>query len=625
MAGPSVVVRVLGDLSKLSQSFTEVQARGSAAARGMHEAFSGVLGTLNRTGVLGPFGDALAGIDGAMQNVSKHAKEIGPAMLGIGGALAGVGVGLSAIGSKDQAAHQQLQQAVQATGKDYEDYAGSVEKAIKQQEKYGHTANQTQDALRILTQAMHDPAKALEYLGLASDIAAAKHEDLSTAATQVGKVYNGNTKLLKEYGVSAEKSVDNTNKMSAASKQAQVADENLAKAKQHLADVQASLVGKTHLTTYEQIQLRDAQQKVADATAKATDAHKKMGDMHSTVVSKTQAATSNIDQLSKVVAGQASASANTFTGHLNALKAQIEDTAAKFGQKYGPAITAAGSGMAILGAGVTATQGIIKSFTDVQKTQTAVTEGVTAAQDAEAASSWAALGPVLLIIAAIAALVAIGYVLYKNWDTIWSGIKDAVKVVWDWIRVNWPLLVGILLGPIGIAAALIYQHWQEILNGAKTAFSAVYHFIVDPIAAALSWVGGALDTVASWFTALPKRIGDAFATIVSYLVAPFRWAFNVIADLWNNTVGKLSFHIPSWVPFGLGGQGWSMPHIPKMDQGGLITAEGLVYAHAGEVISPAPPLRTGPAVVINDAHFSSEVDVELFMRKAAWTVQTQRI
>jgi hypothetical protein len=37
------------------------------------------------------------------------------------------------------------------------------------------------------------------------------------------------------------------------------------------------------------------------------------------------------------------------------------------------------------------------------------------------------------------------------------------------------------------------------------------------------------------------------------------------------------------------------------------------------------PARTGPAVVVNDAHFSSEVDVELFMRRAAWVVQTARI
>jgi hypothetical protein len=57
-----------------------------------------------------------------------------------------------------------------------------------------------------------------------------------------------------------------------------------------------------------------------------------------------------------------------------------------------------------------------------------------------------------------------------------------------------------------------------------------------------------------------------------------------------------------------------------------MTSSGIVYAHAGEVISPAPQsARGGPAVVLQGAVFNSAVDVDLFMRKAAWIVQTQRI
>jgi hypothetical protein len=53
---------------------------------------------------------------------------------------------------------------------------------------------------------------------------------------------------------------------------------------------------------------------------------------------------------------------------------------------------------------------------------------------------------------------------------------------------------------------------------------------------------------------------------------------------------------------------------------------GLALLHAGETVTPAgTPARSGPAVVITNAHFASEVDVDLFMRRAAWAVQTQRI
>ena len=121
--------------------------------------------------------------------------------VGVGGALAGVGIGLQAIGSKDQAAHQQLQAAVEATGASYDDYERQVEAAIKTQEKFGDSADQTQDALRILTRPPNSPTKALHLLSTATDLAAAKHESLSDAATSLGKVYNGNTRLLKEFGI----------------------------------------------------------------------------------------------------------------------------------------------------------------------------------------------------------------------------------------------------------------------------------------------------------------------------------------------------------------------------------------------------------------------------------------
>src|SRR5215472_14832316 len=103
MAGPSVMVRVFADLTQLGNAFKGAQDKGTAAAKGMHEAFSGILGALNQTGVLGPFGDALDGVDRALEQISQHGKDVGTAMMGVGGALAGVGVGLSALGSKDAA------------------------------------------------------------------------------------------------------------------------------------------------------------------------------------------------------------------------------------------------------------------------------------------------------------------------------------------------------------------------------------------------------------------------------------------------------------------------------------------------------------------------------------------
>jgi phage-related minor tail protein len=285
------------------------------------------------------------------------------------------------------------------------------------------------------------------------------------------------------------------------------------------------------------------------------------------------------------------------------------------------------------------------------------TEAAAASEDVMAASeitAEAAGAPLILILGgialAVAALVAVGYVLYRNWNTIWAGIKAVAKDVWDWIVGHWPLLLTILLGPIGLAAAEIIKHFSTIKQWAQdvwnwivaawhflynylvapfitalgwfaSAWQAIYRFIVTPISTAVGWISGAINTVIGWFD--PSKLLAGFDKITGIITAPFRAAFDAIADLWNGTVGSLSFHVPNWVPL-IGGKGFDVPKIPKLAQGGLITKEGLVYAHAGEAIIPAPA-RTGPAVHIEHATFSSQLDIETFMRKTAWYLQTQRV
>src|SRR6516165_10026896 len=393
----------MADLSALGKAAGDVGTHAQNAAGKMASAFKGVTGALGPE-ILGPFSGAIDGISTALDKVSEHGKSIGPMMAGVGVGVAGVGAALSVMGSKDQASHQQLQAAIAATGKSYDDYGGQVDAAIKHQEKFGNTADETQDALRILTQATGDPATALKYLGEASDLAAAKHESLSTAAEQLGRTYNGSAKLLKQFGVDSVPSATVANKqLETATREAAAAAE--AQAHQHLTDVQELLKGKTHLTAAEQIQLQDAQQNVVAADAKAVDAHTKLTKAQTEAHDATQNHGKALDELGQKLKGQAAAQANTFTGHIKALKAEVEDSAAKLGQKYGPALQGAGTIMA----GVGSVMGIF----------TTATEAMSAAEDTEAASSWAALGPALLIVAAIAAIIAIVYVLYRNWDTIW--------------------------------------------------------------------------------------------------------------------------------------------------------------------------------------------------------------
>lgn len=546
MAGPSIMVRVLGDVAGLGTSFDDASGKGTSAAGRLHSAFTGVLGVLNQAGVLGPFGAALASADAAVQAITGHSKEVGPVMMGVGAAVAGVGMALQAAGSKDQAAHQQLQASVEATGHSYEQYSGQVEAAIKHQEGFGTQADVTQDALRNLTTATGDPTKALDLLNTAADLAAAKHMSLSDAAAQLGKVYNGNTRLLKQFGIDTK---DNTG--------------------------------------------------------------------------ATKSQSEIMTELSTKLSGQASAAANTFTGHLNAMKATVMDHIALFGQKYGPAITTAGAAMTGLGAAVEVARAL-------QLGHIAATVAETVATGAQTAAQWAlnaamSANPIMLVVLAIAALVAIVILCYQH-VTIFRQIVDdagriaaaafgailnAAAAVWGWIASHWPLLLAILTGPFGLAVYEIAKHWDTIVG-----FAAA---IPGRIVAALGDVGNILyDAGKAIIDGLGRGIEDAFKKVTDFVGG--------IAGKIASLKGPIDYDATLLVPHGTA----IMAGFNSALAAGMDDTERLMRSVAPTIASAAPAVSNpagaaagGPAVHIENAHFGDQLDVDAFMSRVAWTVKAK--
>jgi hypothetical protein len=58
------------------------------------------------------------------------------------------------------------------------------------------------------------------------------------------------------------------------------------------------------------------------------------------------------------------------------------------------------------------------------------------------------------------------------------------------------------------------------------------------------------------------------------LLAVFKTVFNGMASLWNNSIGRLSFKFPSFVP-GFGGKGFDVPNIPMLADGGIVRSATL--------------------------------------------------
>jgi len=135
---------------------------------------------------------------------------------------------------------------------------------------------------------------------------------------------------------------------------------------------------------------------------------------------------------------------------------------------------------------------------------------------------------------------------------IWTlGAQIATAAQWLWNAALTANPLGLIV--VGIAAviailAILYTKFE----GVRKVVDNVFGFIKEAV----------IGTV------------DVITTYVQTVLGVYKTIFNTIAKLWNNTIGKLSFEFPSWVP-GLGGKGFSVPNIPMLAEGGIVNSPTL--------------------------------------------------
>lgn len=98
--------------------------------------------------------------------------------------------------------------------------------------------------------------------------------------------------------------------------------------------------------------------------------------------------------------------------------------------------------------------------------------------------------------------------------------------------------------------------------------SETFRAIVD---GALSWVKDSAKRTLDYIVDAVKKAASVLAKVADIITTPYQLAFKAIAALWNNTIGRLSFSIPGWVP-GIGGRGFDVPDIPMLADGGMARA-----------------------------------------------------
>lgn len=138
------------------------------------------------------------------------------------------------------------------------------------------------------------------------------------------------------------------------------------------------------------------------------------------------------------------------------------------------------------------------------------------------------------------------------------GVIAAVTVVqWAWNVAMTANPIGLII--VGIAALIAAIVWVATKT---TWFQDIWN-------AAWGWIKNTAIDVWEWIQTLPDRIGAVFSNIASAISWPFRTAFNFISDAWNNTIGKLRWSVPSWVPF-IGGNTIAAPQLRRFHSGGVV-------------------------------------------------------
>src|SRR5262245_12544368 len=317
-------------------------------------------------------------------------------------------------------------------------------------------------------------------------------------------------------------------------------------------------------------------------------------------------------ELNKEFGGSAKAAGKTLPGQINILRESFNNLAGELVQKLVPTI-----------------QKVTKLFVEHPALLKAVVFGVLALS-----AAFVALNAVFMVTAIVTApisiwfiaipaiilaVVAAAFILWRNWDKIMRALKAGAQAVFSWLKSNWPLLLGILTGPLGLAVVLVIRNWDKIKqattqawNAIKGAVGSVLSVIRDRVGTFLSWFGTAwngakavLQKVAGWFdiprdaaTAAVRAIKGAFSGLVADLsnivggiahvagriASAIKAPVNAVIRGWNAlalTFPKVelpSVNIPHVGKIGgqsFGGWRFPFPQIAQLARGGIVTSPTL--------------------------------------------------
>jgi hypothetical protein len=192
----------------------------------------------------------------------------------------------------------------------------------------------------------------------------------------------------------------------------------------------------------------------------------------------------------------------------------------------------------------------------------------------------------------------LGIALDETKESVGAALLPAIQAVLPYLTQfgDWAAKhPGIILAVGGAIAVIAASIMAVNLAMALNPFSLIAIGVVAVGAAlvtAYNKFEGFRNIVDSVFGALRFWINNVTIPALNGLLAVFKTVFNGMAMLWNNSIGRLSFKFPSFVP-GFGGKGFDVPNIPMLADGGIVSRATLAVIGESGPEAVVPLSRAG--------------------------------
>lgn len=256
----------------------------------------------------------------------------------------------------------------------------------------------------------------------------------------------------------------------------------------------------------------------------------------------------------KAFMGEGEAASKSFGDKLLLLGTGVGDLASGFANFIVPMAAVASSMNAL-------------SLATIRSTVAAAAHKVATVASAAVTGAWTAAqwllnaaltaNPIGLVVLAIVALVAAIVIAWKKSDTFrrivtgaFTAVQRAATAVWRWISANWPLLLAIITGPIGLAVRFVVRNFDTIKAKVKSipaaikgAFSGANRLLLDAGRGIVQGLWDGIRGLTGWL------VGKVQSFIAATVPGPIRRALGINSP--SKVVAALATSIPEGVAVGI--------------------------------------------------------------------------